>query len=114
MQIPWAVDSLALTAAEAALADQAYLREIVAQIRIDVRGLSETLRATSLFRVHPTDANFLLLDLREVPWSVLEPVLARRGLVVRRRADMPTCLRVTSMLPEDNRRLLGAFAEVGS
>jgi histidinol-phosphate aminotransferase len=110
-QIPWSVDSLALLAAETALGDQAYLAEIVARIRGEVAALGRALSRSRFARVFPTDANFHLVELRGIDYARLEPSLARRGLVVRRRADMPAHVRVTSMTPEANALLVDAFEE---
>ncbi len=111
LQIPWAVDTLALTAAEVALEEQEPLRRTIATIREDVRAMGEALRALPHLRPHPTDANFHLVDLVGRPFEELAPHLARRGMVVRRRADMPARVRITSMLPEANAALLAALAE---
>jgi histidinol-phosphate aminotransferase len=110
-QIPWAVDSLALLAAETALADQAYLREIVARIRGEVQALGCALTRFGHACVFPTDANFYLVELVGIGFARLQAALARRGLVVRRRDDMPAHVRVTSMTPEANAQLVDAFAE---
>jgi histidinol-phosphate aminotransferase len=112
-QIPWSVDSLALLAAETALVDQAYLAEIVARIRAEVAAFGSGLARFDFARVFPTDANFHLVELRGLEYAALAPALARRGLVVRRRADMPAHVRVTCMTPEANARLLEAFEETG-
>ena len=111
-QIPWAVDALALTAAEAALADQRYLDEIVARIRGDVASFGAALRRLPHVLPQPTDANFHLLELRGIDHDRLAPALAARGLRVRRRSDMPQHVRVTSMTPEANAVLLDALAQV--
>lgn len=109
-QIPWAVDSLALTAAEAALADQAYLRDVVSRIRRDVAELGAGLRGQPFARVSPTEANFHLVELAGLDWQELAPALGAAGIVVRRRPDMPSHVRITSMKPEANATLLRALA----
>jgi histidinol-phosphate aminotransferase len=110
-QIPWAVDSLALLAAETALGDQAYLATIVARIRREVEAFGPALAGVGGVRVFPTDANFHLVELRSLDEARLTAALARRGLVVRRRDDMPGFVRVTCMTPQANARLLEAFEE---
>lgn len=109
LQIPWAVDTLALVAAETALGDQGYLHEVVRQIGTDVGALTASLTALPFARVNPAHANFVFVEL---PPGAAQPLLSRldeRGLVVRRRPDLPNAMRITSMLPEDNRRLLDAL-----
>jgi histidinol-phosphate aminotransferase len=110
-QIPWSVDSLALLAAETALGDQAYLKEIVARIRGEVATFGRALARFDFARVSPTEANFHLVELTGIEYARLAPALARRGLVVRRRDDMPAHVRVTCMTAEANALLLGAFEE---
>ncbi|MDB4979878.1 MAG: hisC [Myxococcales bacterium] len=110
-QIPWAVDSLALVAAETALGDQAYLKEVVARIRGEVATFGRALARLDFARVSPTEANFHLVELTGIDYARLAPALARRGLVVRRRDDMPAHVRVTCMTPEANALLLDAFEE---
>jgi histidinol-phosphate aminotransferase len=110
IQIPWSVDSLALTAAEAALGDQAYLREVVTRIRNDLGHFQAGLGRLAHVRAYPSDANFVLAELVGTTWQSLEPRLAARGIVVRRRADMPEHIRVTCMTPEANEVLLQALA----
>ena len=58
MQVPWAVNALSLAAARAALADQRYLHEVVAQIRRDGQVLYEGLNERSWLRAYPSAANF--------------------------------------------------------
>jgi histidinol-phosphate aminotransferase len=112
-QIPWAVDTLALVAAEAALGDQAYLGRIVARIRGEVAEFGRALASFDYLHVYPTEANFFLAALTGgVGYPRLAPALARRGLVVRRRDDMPDHVRITCMTPEANQVLLAALAEV--
>jgi histidinol-phosphate aminotransferase len=112
-QIPWAVDALALTAAETALADQAYLNEVVARIRGEVSDFGAALRAFDFLRVFPTAANFYLVELANAGgFAKVSPALARRGLAVRRREDMPDHMRVTCMTTASNELLLQALAEV--
>lgn len=111
-QIPWAVDSLALAAAEAALGDQGYLQQVVAQIRADVSDLGAALARLPFTTVAPTAANFYLVELRGLAYQQIAPALAARGLVVRRRADLPAHVRITSMTPAANAVLLETLASV--
>jgi histidinol-phosphate aminotransferase len=109
MQIPWAVDSMALVAAQAALADQAYLREVVSRIRADCGAFGAALdRVEGIDRCH-SDANFFLLDLNDASAADVAGRLASESMVVRQREDMPHHIRVTSMLPEENIAVVGAI-----
>jgi len=111
-QIPWAVDSLALTAAETALGDADYLRDVVARIRREVADFGRALARFDFLRVFPTEANFHLVELAGVDDARLAATLARRRLVVRRRDDMPGFVRVTCMTAEANAVLLDALGEL--
>lgn len=112
LQIPWAVDTLALVAAEAALDDQAYLRQVVGQIRADVSAFGSALNELAFARVNPAEANFVFCELAEGTAASVAARLDERGLIVRRRPDLPNAMRITSMLPDDNRRLLDALHAV--
>lgn len=111
-QIPWSVDTLALVAAEAALDDQAYLREIVAQIRADVEGLGRELVRVPYLRPSPTETNFFFVALQGIDDDRVQAALAARGLTVRWRADLSGYLRLTCMTPEMNQLLLSTLREL--
>jgi histidinol-phosphate aminotransferase len=111
VQIPWAVDTLALAGAEAAVADQGHLTAISARIRTEVAAFGQALAASAGLRVYPTDANFFLVEPRSPDDRArIERCLAERHLIVRRRPDMPERFRVTCMTPEMNGVLLEALA----
>ena len=112
-QLPWAVDTLALVAAEAALDDQAYLRDTVARIQNEVTQFGTALASLQFLRLSPTEANFHLAEFVDgVHGDEVVSALASRGLLVRRRADMPQHIRVTSMTAPENGALLDALATV--
>ncbi len=105
-QIPWSVDTLALAAARAALADQGYLARPVEAINRDVARLGARLGALGGATVYPTDANFVLVELEADALARALRALGAARFAVRRRADMPAHLRITSMLPAHNEELL--------
>jgi histidinol-phosphate aminotransferase len=109
LHIPFSVDTLALAAAEAALADQAYLADVVGRVNREVAAFGAALAAIPGLRVHPTDTNFFLVDLQG-RWERVGPRLAEQRLLVRRRGDMPEHIRVTCMTADMNPRLLEALA----
>ena len=106
MQIPWAVDSMALVAAEAALRDQAYLTDTVARIQADCAEFAAALDGIPGVRRSDSDANFFLLLLRGADPLAARQFLGAHSARVRHRDDMPEYIRVTSMLPEENRALV--------
>ncbi len=110
-RLPWAVNSMSLVAAREALRDQAYLKEIVARIGDDCRELYSMLKRIPHAEVYPSAANFFLVRFDSVDALRLKDYLAARGMHVRTRPDMPEYLRITSLRPEENRRLLGALAD---
>ena len=110
-RLPWAVNSMSLVAAREALRDQDYLREIVARIHDDCRELYSMLKRIPHAQVYPSDANFFLVRFDSIDALRLKDYLAARGMHVRTRPDMPEYLRITSLVPEENARLLGALED---
>jgi histidinol-phosphate aminotransferase len=110
-RLPWAVNSMSLVAAKAALDDQEYLREVVARIRLDCAELYSALDRLPRAEVYPGDANFFLVRLRGMDAQRLKAHLAARRMQVRSRPDMPEHVRITSLRPEENRRLLGVLGD---
>lgn len=114
LRIPWGVDSMALVAARAALTDQDYLTDVIARIHRDCKEFATSLDAVPGIERSPSDANFFLLKLRGLDAACVRQALSRESLVVRHREDMPKHIRVTSMLPDENRRLVGALRRVAN
>jgi len=109
-RLPWGVNSLSLVAAEAAISDQEYVKETLKRIRDDARQLESALSRIPYLRVYPSAANFFLVEVRGADASRLKAHLVSRNIQVRGRPDMPQHLRITSLLPEQNQRLLEALA----
>ncbi|MBL8298695.1 MAG: histidinol-phosphate transaminase [Rhodanobacteraceae bacterium] len=104
------VNSLALVAAEAALADVAHAQRIRDHTAIEREWLADRLRALGL-RVFPSQTNFLLVDFgREA--GEIETQLFRHAVVVRPMAGygLPTCLRISIGTRAESERLLEALA----
>jgi histidinol-phosphate aminotransferase len=59
----------------------------------------------------PSQTNFVLVDVGRPARPVYDALL-RRGVIVRPFGSMPSSLRVTFGLPEENDRFLGALREV--
>ena len=112
LRIPWCVNSLSLVAACAALEDHAYLEETVARIRHDCAEFGERLSEISYLKIYPSAANFFLLQLTVLnDEQRLKQRLIEDNMRVRSRPDMPGYIRVTSLLPQDNRRFLAVLRE---
>jgi len=114
MQIPWAVDSMALVAAQAALLDQAYLAATVERIQADCAAFADALDQIRDVTRFPSNANFFLLELDESIVRAVATRLEAESITVRRREDMPSHIRVTSMLPADNDVLVKALSVAAS
>ncbi|HMF58162.1 MAG TPA: histidinol-phosphate transaminase [Pyrinomonadaceae bacterium] len=111
VRLPWAVNSASLAAAQAALEDQGYLKEITGRIRDDCLKFYSELGKIPYFHVHPTAANFFLIHLAGIEPASLKKHLAAHRIQVRSRPDMPDHIRVTSMLPHENQHLLNVLRE---
>ena len=99
----------ALAAAEAALGDTAHLRRGVDANARRRTALAEALRARGLF-VHPSQANFLLVEIGPRTVAV-ERHLFDAGIVVRPMGGygLGDCLRITVGNEDENTRLLQAL-----
>lgn len=99
----------ALAAAEAALGDSAHLRRGVEANARRRTALAEALRARGLF-VHPSQANFLLVEIGPRTVAV-ERHLFDAGIVVRPMGGygLGDCLRITVGNEDENTRLLQAL-----
>jgi histidinol-phosphate aminotransferase len=103
------VNSLALVAAEAALADQAYLESV----RIWTREEREWLRAELAqrgYRALPSQTNFLMVDLG-TDASALQNCLFERGVIVRpmQGYGLGNTIRISLGTRAENERLLAAL-----
>ena len=112
MQVPWAVNALSLVAAQAALADQGYLQEVVAQIRGNCQALYEGLNERSWLRAYPSAANFFWVRCEGIGSEQLQAGLEKRRIRARWRQDSPDFVRLTSLRPTDNEYLLAALDEI--
>ncbi|MET0342557.1 MAG: histidinol-phosphate transaminase [Polyangiales bacterium] len=105
VRAPFNVSSIALAAAEAALADPAHVAHYVAHNARERTRVAEALAALGL-TVHPSQANFLLVTPRENGRGLFA-ALERRGVIVR---PMPPpigdSIRVTLGTVAENDRLI--------
>jgi histidinol-phosphate aminotransferase len=106
---PFNNNSLALTAAEAALGDGAHIEASVSNNRAGLQQLQVGLADMGL-RYLPSQANFLSFDLGRPAGSVYDALL-RQGVIVRPLASyaMPDFLRVTVGTQVENSRFLDAL-----
>ena len=117
MRQPFNVNSLAQTAAVAALADQAWIAEGVVANETERTRLHAALQALGL-QVVPSRGNFLLVDFASADRAAAcNDHLLRRGVIVRPVANygLPQYLRITVGSAAENDRLLAelqAFTEI--
>ena len=86
--------------------------ELLAEVAARAR-LAAALRAAG-FLVHPSEANFLLVDFATPECAVAADVFLRqRGIIVRnvKSYGLPSCLRVTIGTDEECAALAGALGE---
>ena len=109
---PFNVNSLALAAAVAALADDNYLTESRQLNREGMQQLEQGLRALGLQWI-PSRGNFVAVDLGRDAAPIYQGLL-RAGVIVRPVGgyEMPNHLRVSIGLPGENQRFLEALAQV--
>ena len=110
---PYPVNSLALTAAEAAVNDEKFLRAYAQEV---LESRSQLVRGLEQLGVHvfPSAANFVLVRMGARTRDVVAG-LGAKGIRVRDRSQEPgceQCVRITAGLVEDTRRLIEALQEV--
>ncbi len=109
---PFNVNSVALAAATAALADEAHVARVVQLNHEGMQRLTAGFVELGLAFI-PSAGNFVCVDLGRPAAPVYERLL-REGVIVRPIANygMPNHLRVTVGLPEENQRFLQALRKV--
>jgi len=106
---PFSVSLPALKAGIAALSDVEHLRK---SIEITREG-REYLREKISFKVYPSQANFVLVDVAPLKAKAVTENLMRKGIIVRScdsfREAGDTFIRVTVGTPEQNEKVVKAF-----
>ncbi|MBI3404208.1 MAG: histidinol-phosphate transaminase, partial [Acidobacteria bacterium] len=112
-QAPFAVNAVALLAAEAAVTDTGYTRRVVAEILRSKKELETGLQKLGV-RVFPSGGNFLLADVGVQAPHIIRGLEKRRILVRDRSYDFgkPGCIRITVGTRPQMRRLLKALFEL--
>ena len=109
---PFNVNTIALSAAVAALSDQEYLERSVQLNTAGMAQLESGLAALQLEWI-PSAGNFLTVDMKQDAAEYYQALL-HQGVIVRPVANygMPNHLRISIGLPEENQRCLDALAKV--
>jgi histidinol-phosphate aminotransferase len=105
-----------LIAAEATLADLAYVRAAAHRVREERARLYRTLRKLNLVRPLPSWANFLLTRVERGDAILLERELAERGILVHRpqQPELTDYLRISAVGPESTLELKRALIEIAA
>lgn len=117
IRAPFNVNRLAQAAAIAALRDKRYLRKVVARVRRGRTYLRRELTKLG-FRVLPSDANFLMVDVGPLGLDSSEvcDFLAERKIFVRDLSNFrgagPNYVRITVGTPRQNERLVGELRKL--
>jgi len=113
LSIPFNVNSVALACLEEALADQAFVRDHVAQIKEGRERLAQLFDELRL-RYWPSQTNFVLVRVGAAAKTFVES-MQRRGIVVRESSANPGCegcVRITVGTPSQMDRVVQAIREV--
>lgn len=111
VQPPWSVNVIAQAAGLAALCEEAYLQDTLAQTRAAAMELTRDLTALGL-PVRPSATHFFLVKVDDAAKTRSE--LLRRGILVRDCASfgLPAFVRIAARRPEENQRLVAAWREL--
>ena len=114
VKAPFNVNYLAHEAAMLALRDLAYMKRTVRRILSDRRALERKLAEE--FRVIPSRANFLLVDVSPLEPQEFFDVMLKHGIVVRPQPRFEgfegNFVRITVGTTQENRRLVAALDKV--
>ncbi|OFV67242.1 MAG: histidinol-phosphate aminotransferase [Candidatus Syntrophoarchaeum caldarius] len=106
---PFAVNSLAEMAAIAALEDHRHLDDTVKMIEDGIKYFEESVP----FKVFPSDANFVLVDVSPFKSTEVTEALMKQGIIVRDCSGFKgmgdSFIRITVGRAEDNRRVVEAL-----
>ncbi|HET9929874.1 MAG TPA: histidinol-phosphate transaminase [Polyangiaceae bacterium] len=109
VRAPFNVSTIGQVAAIAALDDVEHVERSRTLNRKERARVSDVLTRAGL-DVAPSQANFVLVDVKRPARPVYEALL-RKGVIVRPFASLPTHLRITVGTERENDRLLTALAE---
>ena len=109
---PFNISTPAIEAGIAAMEDVAYTAATRAFNKRELAKLESGLRALRL-TMHPSIANFVLIEFPAGKAKLAAAFLMERGLIVREVVNygLPNCLRITVGLEEDNAAVIAALAE---
>jgi histidinol-phosphate aminotransferase len=110
-QSPYSVNSLAVLAAQAAVADTSYIENYVAEVLAARELLCVGLEKLGITYV-PSSANFVLGHFGKRALEVRDGLRGQAILVRDRSYEAPGCVRITVGTRDQTRRLLAALEEI--
>ena len=112
VRMPFNVNSLAQTAAVAALDDAAFLQKSLDTVHQGLDFLYAELAGRG-FKTFPSEANFFLIDVKRPADEVFDLML-RQGVIVRsmRAYGYPHYIRLSVGRPDENQRFLNALDQI--
>ncbi|MEK7837121.1 MAG: threonine-phosphate decarboxylase CobD [candidate division NC10 bacterium] len=117
LQTPWSVNTLAQTAAQAALEDRRHAQRSLAFMHRERARLAKALGAIPGLHIFSSSANFLLVELP--PWMLatyMTRMLREQGLLVRDCSTIPglngRTIRIAVRTTAENRRLVTALRQI--
>ncbi|MCW3133412.1 MAG: histidinol-phosphate transaminase [Methanophagales archaeon] len=111
VSMPFSVNSVAITAAIAALRDKEHLRRSVELVQHERQFLIENLQR--FFKVYPSEANFVFVDVSPAKSYEVYDALMKRGIIVRDcstfRGAGDSFIRITVGTREQNEKVVEAL-----
>jgi len=110
-KLPYNVNQFSLTAAEVALENIGRFRPAIEAVLKERARLSSELGRIPGLKVHPTEANFFLIEVSGSPREIFDELYGQ-GILIRDVSSYPMlskCLRISVGTPDENNRLLSAL-----
>jgi histidinol-phosphate aminotransferase len=113
---PYNVNVAATVAGLASLRHVDEMRAVVARLRAERDRLYDLLAGVPFLRPWPSDANFILCDVRGRDAKALKLALERQGILVRyyNSPGLQNCIRVSVGRPEHTDRLIAALNDLAT
>ena len=117
IRLHWNINSIAAAVGEKLLEDNRdYISRSLGLIKKEREWLTSKITAVRGFKPYPSDANFILIDIREFKLSSAELTerMLRHGIIIRdcTSFNLENHIRVAVRKRNENRRLIAAFLSV--
>jgi threonine-phosphate decarboxylase len=119
IKMPWSVNSIAMFATGAAVNDVGFTKKSRLLVSNSRRDMVKELNTISWLKVHPSETNFLLLEIvkGDLTSTEVKEGLAKQGMLIRDCKDFDGLnnkfFRVTVRQPEENRKLIDNIKSLG-